>query len=227
MPLAVTGMDMGIIVLYPANFRVGAEGLVLAMSLAGKLNWQSRLNFKDDAELAERLKRREPEAMADLYDRYGRATYSLIFRIVRDTSVAEDLVQETFLRIWNRVRAFDAERGALGSWMLTVARNRALDYVRSVDGRMAQNASQLEEMENPSAFADIEQDILNIDRIRLLRDAFTKLNPKQREVIEMAYYEGLSQSEMAERMQQPLGTVKAWARSALKVLRDQLGQVTP
>jgi RNA polymerase sigma-70 factor (ECF subfamily) len=227
MPLAVTGMDMGIIVLYPANFRVGAEGLVLAMSLAGKLNWQSRLNFKDDAELAERLKRREPEAMADLYDRYGRATYSLIFRIVRDTSVAEDLVQETFLRIWNRVRAFDAERGALGSWMLTVARNRALDYVRSVDGRMAQNASQLEEMENPSAFADIEQDILNIDRIRLLRDAFTKLNPKQREVIEMAYYEGLSQSEMAERMQQPLGTVKAWARSALKVLRDQIGQVTP
>jgi RNA polymerase sigma-70 factor (ECF subfamily) len=80
-------------------------------------------------------------------------------------------------------------------------------------------------MESPAAFAGIEQDILNIDRVRLLKDAFTKLNPKQREVIELAYYEGLSQSEMATRMQQPLGTVKAWARSALKILREQLGPV--
>jgi len=224
-PAAAVSTNFGIIVLCPANFRVEADGLRYAMSLTGKTNWQSRVSYKDDAELAERLKRREPQAMADLYDRYGRTTYSLIFRIVRNTAVAEDLVQETFLRIWNRARAFDSERGALGAWMLTVARNRALDYVRSVDGRMAQSAAELHEMESPSAFADIEQDVLNIDRVRLLRDAFTKLNPKQREVIEMAYYEGLSQSEMAKRMQQPLGTVKAWARSALKVLRDQLGQV--
>lgn len=192
------------------------------MSLTQKL--ELRLSLKDDAQLVERLKRREPQAMADMYDRYGRTTYSLIFRIVRNTAIAEDLVQETFLRIWNRVHAFDSERGALGVWMLAVARNRALDYVRSVDGRMAQNASQLDEMENPGAFADFEQNLLNIDRVRLLRDALTKLNPNQREVIEMAYYEGLSQSEMAERMKQPLGTVKTWARSALKVLRDQLGQ---
>lgn len=192
------------------------------MSLAQKL--ELRLSFKDDAQLVERLKRREPQAMADMYDRYGRATYSLIFRIVRNPAIAEDLVQETFLRVWNRVHAFDSERGALGVWMLAVARNRALDYVRSVDGRMAQNASQLDELESPAAFADFEQNLLNIDRVRLLRDALTKLNPNQREVIEMAYYEGLSQSEMAERMKQPLGTVKTWARSALKILRDQLGQ---
>ena len=192
------------------------------MSLAGKIDL--RLSFKDDSQLVERLKRREPQAMADMYDRYGRVTYSLIFRIVRNTAIAEDLVQETFLRVWNRVHAFDSERGALGVWMLAVARNRALDYVRSVDGRMAQNAYQLEELESPGAFADVEQNLLNIDRARLLRDALSKLNPNQREVIEMAYYEGLSQSEMAERMKQPLGTVKTWARSALKVLRDQLGQ---
>jgi len=192
------------------------------MSVAEKL--ELRLSLKDDAQLVERLKRREPQAMADMYDRYGRATYSLILRIVRNTAIAEDLVQETFLRIWNRVHAFDSERGALGVWMLAVARNRALDYVRSVDGRMAQNASQLDEMESPGALADFEQNLLNIDRVRLLREALTKLNANQREVIEMAYYEGLSQSEMAERMKQPLGTVKTWARSALKILRDQLGQ---
>jgi RNA polymerase sigma-70 factor (ECF subfamily) len=196
------------------------------MSLARKSDLQFRAGFKDDAQLVERLKRREPQAMADLYDRYGRIAYSLILRIVRNTGVAEDLVQETFLRIWNRVHAFDSERGALGVWTLAVARNRALDYVRSVDGRVAQSTSPFEELENPGSFANFEQNLLNIDRVRLVRDAMAKLNPNQREVIEMAYYEGLSQSEMAERMQQPLGTVKTWARSALKILRDQLGQVT-
>ena len=196
MPQTAGWFDLGIIVLSRERHAVGGEDHRYAMSLVGKMGSQSRLNSQDDTELAERLKRRDPQAMADLYDRYGRTTYSLIFRIVRNASAAEDLVQETFLRIWNRVRAFDSERGALGAWMLTVARNRALDYVRSVDGRMSQNASQLEEMENPSAFTDIEQDILNIDRVRMLKDAFTKLNPKQREVIEMAYYEGLSQTEI-------------------------------
>ena len=179
---------------------------------------------KADAQLVERLKRREPQAMADMYDRYGRAAYSLILRIVRNTGIAEDLVQETFLRIWNRVHAFDSARGALGVWLLAVARNRALDYVRSVDGRMTQSATHFEELDNPGAFADLEQDMLNVDRARVVRDALGKLNQNQRDVIEMAYYEGLSQSEMAERMKQPLGTVKTWARSALKILRAELGQ---
>jgi len=163
--------------------------------------------------------------MADLYDRYGRAAYSLILRIVRNTGVAEDLVQETFLRVWNRIHAFHSERGALGVWILTVARNRAIDYVRSVDGRISLGASEFEEQEGSGASADFEQDILSTDRARLLRDALAKLNTNQREVIEMAYYEGLSQSEMAERMKQPLGTVKTWVRGALKILRAQLAQV--
>jgi RNA polymerase sigma-70 factor (ECF subfamily) len=190
--------------------------------------WKSDLQFQlsadADAQLAERVKRHEPQAMADLYDRYGRITYSLILRIVRNSGAAEDLVQETFLRIWNRVHAFDSKRGALGAWVLAVARNRAIDYLRSVEGRMTQSASEFDELANPGAFSDFEQNILNIDRARLVRDALSKLNPNQREVIEMAYYEGLSQSEMAERMKQPLGTVKTWARSALKFLRDQLGE---
>ena len=99
------------------------------------------LEFGDaDPELAARLKRRDPQALADLYDRYGRLAYSLILRIVRDAALAEDLVQETFLRVWNRAQAFDEERGALGPWLLAVARNRAIDYLRSSDGRMARSA---------------------------------------------------------------------------------------
>ena len=179
---------------------------------------------KDDRDIAERLKRREPEAMADLYDKYGRLAYVLIFRVVKNAGVAEDLTQETFLRIWNRVHGFDHEKGALGPWVMTVARNRAIDYLRSVDGRMAHGAMDLDASEHPSLFANLEAEVLNSDRARRLRAAFEKLNPNQRLVIELAYYEGLSQTEMATRMNQPLGTVKTWVRSALKALREELGE---
>jgi RNA polymerase sigma-70 factor (ECF subfamily) len=183
---------------------------------------QAALRFKDDADLARRLRARDPHVMSKLYDRYGRLAYSLIYRVVRDTGVAEDLVQETFLRVWNRAQSVDAERGALGPWILTVARNRAIDHLRSTEGRMAAGALELDRVENPAMFADFEDRALTLDRARRLKDAFTKLTPVQREVIELAYYEGLSQTEMAQRLKQPLGTVKTWVRSALKVLREQL-----
>jgi RNA polymerase sigma-70 factor (ECF subfamily) len=182
------------------------------------------LRFKDDSELARRLKNRDPHAMSDLYDRYGRIAYSLIFRVVRDTGVAEDLVQETFLRVWNRVHSFDQERGALGPWILTVARNRAIDYLRSVDGRMSAGSLELDRTEIPTLFSGLNDGALALDRARRLKSAFEKLNPNQRTVIELAYFEGLSQTEMAERMKQPLGTIKTWVRTALKALREELAE---
>lgn len=183
---------------------------------------QVAVRFKDDGDLARRLRSRDPHVMSALYDRYGRTAYSLIYRVVRDASVAEDLVQETFLRVWNRAQSFDQERGALGPWILTVARNRAIDHLRSVDGRMAASAIDLDRLENPRLFSNFEDAALTLDRARRLKEAFVKLTPAQREVIELAYYEGLSQTEMATRLKQPLGTVKTWVRTALKVLRDQL-----
>src|SRR5215510_12525344 len=102
-----------------------------------------------DAELVRRLQKRDPQALGDLYDRYGRLTYALILRIVRDAGTAEDLVQETFLRVWNRVQGFNAERGAIGPWLLAVARNRAIDYLRSAGGR-ERNAIEFEETDHPA-----------------------------------------------------------------------------
>jgi len=183
---------------------------------------QVLLRFKDDADLARRLKAREPHAMSDLYDRYGRIAFSLIYRIVRNTAAAEDLVQETFLRVWNRAQSFDPQRGSLGPWVLTVARNRAIDYLRSIDGRMSAGSLDLDRLENPALFSDFEDSALSLDRTRRLKSAFEKLSPNQRMVIELAYFEGLSQTEMAQRMKQPLGTVKTWVRSALKALREEL-----
>jgi len=167
--------------------------------------------------------RRDPRALAELYDRYGRLAYSLIVRVVRDGALAEDLVQETFLRVWNRAQGFDAQRGALGPWLLAVARNRAIDYLRSAVGR-ERNAIELEEVDHPALYTDMERDILASDKARVVRAAIEKLAPKQREVIELAYFEGLTQTEMAERMGQPLGTVKTWVRAALRNLREEFGE---
>ena len=179
-----------------------------------------------DAGIVKRLKARDPQALAEIYDRYGKIVYSLILRVVRDGGIAEDLVQETFLRVWNRAQGFDAERGAFGPWLLSVARNRAIDYLRSAGGR-ERNAVEWEEVDHPSLFIHMERDILASDHARVIRAALLKLTPQQREVIELAYFEGLTQTEMAERMGQPLGTVKTWVRTALKNLRDELGVAVP
>ncbi len=194
--------------------RMILPALILALELSGE----------HDEELALRLRRKEPQAMADLYDRFGRLAYSVILAVVRDASLAEDLVQETFLRVWNRAHAFEPGRGALGPWLLTIARNRAIDHIRSVGSRMQRNSSEFDAREHPSLFVDMERDVLNNDHARIIRLAMAKLNENQRKVIELAYYEGLSQTEMADRMDQPLGTIKTWVRGALKVLRAELGQ---
>jgi RNA polymerase sigma-70 factor (ECF subfamily) len=179
-----------------------------------------------DVNLIERLQRHDPQALAELYDRYGRLAYSLIFRVVRDTGVAEDLVQETFMRVWNRAQGLDAQKGSIGPWLLAVARNRAIDYLRSAGGR-ERNALEFDETDHPALYVDMERDILSSDKARRVKTAVEKLSPHQREVIELAYFEGLSQTEMAERMGQPLGTVKTWVRAALKNLRDDLGSAVP
>jgi RNA polymerase sigma-70 factor, ECF subfamily len=157
------------------------------------------MSGQHDEELARRLQRHKP-------------------------NLAEDLVQETFLRVWNRVHAFEPGKGALGPWLLTIARNRAIDHLRSVGARMDRNVYELDVREHPSLFVNMEREVLNADHARVIRKAIAKLNANQQKVIELAYYEGLSQTEMAQRMGEPLGTVKTWVRTALKVLREELGQ---
>jgi RNA polymerase sigma-70 factor (ECF subfamily) len=184
------------------------------------------LRYPDDGDLARRLKARDDSAIGELYDRYGRVAYTVIFRIVRDRAVAEDLVQESFLRVWTRAQAFDADKGVLGPWILTIARNQALDYIRSVQGRVWSNMASADN-EHPSVFRDWEGDMLDSVRLKQVQTALHKLNEKQKTVIELAYFEGLSQSEMAERMKEPLGSVKTWVRTALQTLRDELSVVAP
>ena len=181
---------------------------------------------KTDGDLLVRLQKRDPQALAELYDRYGKMVYGLILRVVSDTGTAEDLVQETFLRVWNRAQGFDSERGAVGPWLMAVARNRAIDYLRS-QGRRIQSSVEFNETEHPSLFANLQTEMLQFDVIKHMKTALERLDGKQRKAIELAYFEGMSQTEIAERMGQPLGTVKTWVRRALQQLREELGGVAP
>ncbi len=179
----------------------------------------------EDGDVVVRLQRREPQALAELYDRYGGMIYRLVLRIVRDTGIAEDLVQETFLRAWNRAGGFDSERGAAGPWLLAIARNRAIDHLRSQSRRGA-NTMELNEAEHPARFVDFPAEALNFDLARQVKRALEQLHADQRVAIELAYFEGLSQSEIAARMGQPLGTVKTWMRRAMLRMRESMGSVT-
>jgi RNA polymerase sigma-70 factor, ECF subfamily len=177
-----------------------------------------------DRALVAQLKGRNPHAMEDLYDRYGKLVYSIILRSVGDSGTAEDLTQETFLRVWNRIHTFDEGRGRLEAWLVTVARNRAFDHLRTNRASTASLAGTSElDYVGLSSLVD-ESD--RISRKRSVSEALKNLNSEQREVIELTHFEGMTQTEIAAKLQKPLGTVKSLVRSALKTLRtSMIGEV--
>ncbi|MBV9301034.1 MAG: sigma-70 family RNA polymerase sigma factor [Acidobacteriaceae bacterium] len=174
---------------------------------------------KADAQLIDLLRKRDAEGLAAAYDRYGRIAYSLFLRITRDQSASEDLVQELFIRLWNRGREFDASKGTLGVWILSIARNMAIDHVRSAQARLAGRSCSIELIDKLSMSAHSADPESIIDRARSVDAGFRNLNANEKRVLELAYFEGLSQSEIAARLKEPLGTVKSWTRSALGRMR--------
>ena len=172
-----------------------------------------------DAELINGLRNRDPKGLALAYDRYGRTAYSLFVRITHDQSVAEDLVQELFIRLWNRAQDFDSNRGALGVWILSIARNMAIDYVRSAQARFATRLRPIDHVDQLCFSHNPSDPTSRIDIVRTVKSAFEVLNENEKRVLELAYFEGFSQSEIAARIHEPLGTVKSWMRSALSRLR--------
>ncbi len=176
-----------------------------------------------DEELIEQLQKRGSDALGILYDRYGQLVYSVFLRAARDSAMAEDLVQELFLRVWNRAQSFDSKKGSLGVWILSIARNMAIDHVRSAGARFSAKLRPIEEAEHkPINSALGARPESAIDDVRTVRAAFSYLNQNQKQALELAYYEGLSQSEIATKLSEPLGTVKSWMRSGLLRMREAL-----
>ena len=180
------------------------------------------LAFNDDSEIIRGLQKQDPEALASLYDRYSGMTYGVLLRIAGDAGTAEELLQEVFLRVWERAQSFEREKGSLGTWLITLARNRAIDYRRSVEGRMAAHSAGLESLHTSASTRAEDDVVLRLDQIAKVRTALGTLNEQQRRVIELAYYDGMSHTEIATKLNQPLGTVKALMRRGLKVIKDSL-----
>ena len=174
----------------------------------------------NDQEIIQRLKQRDAAAMAELYDKYGGLLYAVILRSVVNQATAEDLLQETFLRIWNRIHSFDAGRGRLEGWIVTIARNRAIDYLRSLRSQPGESSTTLEDLEHSGLFVTRDSEVDHLTRRNAVGAALERLSEEQRAVLELTHFQGLTQTEIAERMHKPLGTVKSLVRSALKLLRN-------
>ena len=157
-----------------------------------------------------------------LYDRYSRVAYGLALRVVRDQVLAEDAVQEAFLTVWRTAAAFRVERAKPSTWILTLAHRRAVDVVRREQRRRADT---LDETMEPSGASVDEEAWLRLQRERV-QAALRQLPDQQREALELAYYGGFTQSELAQRLGEPLGTIKSRMFTGLARLRDLLAEPT-
>jgi RNA polymerase sigma factor (sigma-70 family) len=184
-----------------------------------------RRHFSDEA-LVALVARGDESALADLYDRVGRIAYGLAFRILRDERLAEDAVQEGFLAAWRTAAGFSAERAKASTWVLTLVHRRAVDLVRREERRRVEPLDdQAREAAGTSPSAE-ELAWHGFERERV-QQALAQLPDTQREAIELAYYGGYSQSELAERLGQPLGTIKSRMFTGLARLRELLDDGTP
>jgi RNA polymerase sigma factor (sigma-70 family) len=163
--------------------------------------------------------RSEQHALAELYDRYGRTAYGLALRVLRDEALAEDAVQEGFLAVWRAAPRFVPERGKASTWILTLVHRRAVDLVRREERRRADPLPDVEPGSGGPSAADSAW--LHLERERV-QAALAQLPDAQREAIELAYYGGFTQSELAERLGVPLGTIKSRMFTGLRRLRDLL-----
>jgi RNA polymerase sigma-70 factor (ECF subfamily) len=165
--------------------------------------------------------RGDVDAVAELYDRHSRLLFGLVLRILDDRSEAEDVLQEVFLAAWNKAATYDASLGSVAGWLVRIARNRAIDRLRTRSSR-GQHAAGDAAAPIAVAAESPEADILHLEQQRAVTRALGALPTEQRALIEHAYYDGLSHSQLAVRFKLPLGTVKTRIRAGMMALRQQL-----
>ena len=169
--------------------------------------------------MRERLRNNDPKVMGVIYDRYGMRCFAIIQRIVVDRQLTEDLVQETFLRVWVRRSLYREDGTSMGAWIAAIARNQAIDYLRSCPGRVQscgfeRNYDRCERAESGSRA--YEQSFPSV------KLALQKLSDSQRKLLNLVYFQGMSHREVAETLKRPLGTVKTQVRTALSSLRAEM-----
>lgn len=179
------------------------------------MNDQAKLS---EQEIISLLLQQDEKGFNYLYDNYAPAIYGTIARIVNEKEYADEIIQDVFVKIWKNIRQFDPEKGRLYTWMINLARNTAIDYVRSKSFRNQQKNQGIPESVNDS---ELYATTSKVDHIGL-KEVLAQMKAEWRELIELAYYKGHTQQEIAERLNIPIGTVKTRIRSALIELRNLL-----
>jgi RNA polymerase sigma-70 factor, ECF subfamily len=179
-------------------------------------------DVSSDAALVHRLLQRDVLAFEQLYDRHSRIVYGLVLRILQQASTAEEVVQDVFLQLWRSAGHYQSARGPFVPWLLTLARNRALDTLRLKSEKQRRREDQTEELPPVVTMPDFEGSLDEQRRAKRVRELMASLNPQQKRAIELAYFEGLSHSEIANALKEPLGTVKSWIRNGLLRLKEEL-----
>lgn len=178
---------------------------------------------KTEAELLARVARRDEEALACFYDRTAAVLLGIAHSIVNDASIAEDVLQEVYLQIWEKAEVFDPRLGKPISWAIALTRHKALDRLRSMKRRQI-TLDHFEAEQEPAAAQPAADTADSKEMIELLQRALARLGEKPRRAIELSFLKGLAHAEVAEAMQQPLGTVKAWIRRGMIEMRSHLEQ---
>lgn len=171
-----------------------------------------------DEALLQAVARSDEPALGELYDRFGGTAYGVALRVVRDPALAEDAVQDAFLQVWRSADRFEIERAKASTWVLTFVHRRAVDLVRREQRRRTEPAESAPEPTHPGA----DEDVAARSKRQIVQDALRHLPDEQRQAIELAYYGGLTQSELAERLDQPLGTIKSRMFTGLQRLQALL-----
>ncbi len=180
-----------------------------------------------DADLVSRIAQGDEQALGQLYDRFGGVLYAVAYRVLAEKADAEEVVMEAFAQAWRDAPRFDAARGSVAAWLTVMTRSRALDLVRSQSrrARVTESAAREAPATAPAmstGFASPGSSLEDTERKQAVRTALAALAAPQRVAIELAYYDGLSQSEIAERLQEPLGTIKTRMRLGMQKLRESL-----
>jgi RNA polymerase sigma-70 factor, ECF subfamily len=175
---------------------------------------------RSDEELVEAVAGADENALGELYDRFGKVAYGLAYKILQDAALAEDAVQEAFLQIWRGAGSYRPERAKASTWLLTFVHRRAVDLVRREQARRTSPVVGEPEGSDPGA----DEVVVTRSRREIVQGALRRLPADQREPIELAYYAGLTQSELAERLEQPLGTIKSRMFTGLQRLRVLLAE---
>lgn len=175
----------------------------------------NRADGADEMRLVARIRDGDPQAMSELYDRYSNVVYGVALRVLQDAAGAEDVLQDIFLQLWRKPDAFDASRGSLAAWLAVIARHRSIDRLRQ-----RRPETDLEDVVIASN-SDLRDDTERTLVIEKVRAVLGEMSDDQRKALELAYFQGLTHTEIAEKTGEPLGTIKTRIRSGLQMLRTR------